>query len=546
VVANGAARRGSVYGIAALLVASTALAMFLNIRLNHGLSDDHFGYLAMAQQIRFGEVPIRDFVDLGTFLHLWMSAAVAQAGDFFLSELLMSWAFIVAGQAVAMYLVWRGTGSLVAAALAGIVTMLMFPRPYSFPKVFVYPVTVWLLWNYVDEPRRAGLWGLGLWAAAALLLRFDHGVAVLVSALGTVLLAHGTQSLGRAGRSVGELTAAFVVGLLPFLVFLSMNVGVLTHIETMLAFFRYGLDEAERIRWQPFLGDPWLTGRRGTAFLYDVIALLTVAATLWAGARLMRDFTSLRRFSTPTLRLCAVVGLWLTSAPMLVRNNFEARIPDASSLLVIMAGLVAVPWRTLGTAPPRRLRVAYGAGGIAIAGFAILAVVRGGGTHFTLDSIQEVFSLELARGNIASLTVSPPIDGYAAADIRGEGGLERYLHECTRPDDRVLVPFFHPQLYVYAERGFAGGQWRYFRFHNSSEEQSATLQKLATEHVPVAILRRSEWESFRAEWELLANHIESRYRRVDTYRPEGDDIEVWVDRSRSPTGTAGGDVPCFR
>ena len=154
--------------------------------------------------------------------------------------------------------------------------------------------------------------------------------------------------------------------------------------------------------------------------------------------------------------------------------------------------------------------------------------------------------LEQARNTIASLTVSPPVDGYAAADIRGKNGLERYLHECTRPDDRILVTFFHPQLYVYAERGFAGGQWRYFSFHNSPKEQSATMQKLARERVPVAIVRRSEWEGFRAEWGPLASYVESRYRQVETYRPEGDDIEVWVDRSRSPTGTVGGDVPCFR
>ena len=411
--------------ITALLVAFSALALYLNLQINSGVSNDHAGYLAMSRQVGLGEIPIRDFIEHGTFLHLWMSAAVAQAGDFFLPEFLMSWAFIVAGQAVAMYLVWRGTGSLVAAALTGVVAMLMFPRPYAFPKLFVYPVTVWLLWNYVDEPRRARLRGLGLWAAAALLLRFDHGVAVLLSAIGTVVLVHGTQSFGRAGRSVGELMAAFIVGLAPFLVFLSLTIGVLTHAATILAFGRYGLDQREPIRWQPFLGGPWLAHERGTAFLYDLIAVLTVTATLWAAARLIRDFMSRRRFSAPTLRLCAVVGLWLTSAPMLVRNDFYARIPDASSLLLIVAGLVAVPWRTQGTVPRKGLRAAYGAVGIAVAGFALLAVLRGDGSRFTVDRAAGLFSMEglrRARGIIVDLTVSPPIDGHARAGIREQGG----------------------------------------------------------------------------------------------------------------------------
>lgn len=109
------------------------------------------------------------------------------------------------------------------------------------------------------------------------------------------------------------------------------------------------------------------------------------------------------------------------------------------------------------------------------------------------------------------------------------------------------MTFFAPELYVYAARGFAGGQWMYLAaFHNSPKQQSETLQKLAREHVPVAILRRSEWESFRAQWGQLVSYVESRYRRVETYRPEGDDVEVWVDRSRIPTGIVGGDVPCFR
>ena len=108
------------------------------------------------------------------------------------------------------------------------------------------------------------------------------------------------------------------------------------------------------------------------------------------------------------------------------------------------------------------------------------------------------------------------------------------------------MSYFNPLLYIYAERGFAGGQWRYFRFHNSPGEQQATMRKLAQEHVPVAIVRRSSWESFHIEWEPLARHIESKYRRLEAYHPEGDDIEVWVDVDRRPSGSIDGTAPCFR
>lgn len=533
-----------------LIVALATLSLYLNIRVNNGISDDHAGYLAMARQIRLGELPIRDFVDLGSFLHLWLSAGASLAGNFFLPELALSWGFIIAGQAIGVYLVWRGTGSVAAAALTGILAVLLFPRPYSFPKVFVYPASVLLLWNYVDAPSRLRLWSLGLCAAVALLLRFDHGVAVVLTAAGTVLLTHAAQSIRGAARATGELVLAFVAGLLPFLLFLATTVGISTHVESMLAFGRYGLGESERVRWQSFLGQPWLAGQRGTALLYDLVLLLTLGAVAWSAARLMADFKRLGRFSAPTLRLCAVTALWLTSAPMLVRNNFEARIPDASTLVMILAGLVAVPWRTQQVLPRRRLRLAYGALGVTIFALALAGTLRGAGSAIsTLTYAAELFAvdgIEKAQDNLAQLRISPPVDGYAEPGFHGRGGLERYLHECTAPADRILVPFFRPQLYVYAERGFAGGQWRYFDFHNSPAEQQLAMETLSRQRVPIAVVRRSDWADLQRQWETLARHIDTRYRRLDSYRPDGEDIEVWVERDRLPARTVSGDLPCFQ
>jgi hypothetical protein len=540
--------RGNSWAVAALIGVFALLALYLHLQWNNEVSNDHAGYLAMARQIGFGEIPIRDFLDHGTFLHLWISTATRALGDYFLPELLMSWAFIVAGQALAMYLVWRGTGSIVAAAITGVVGLLLFPRPYSFPKVFVYPVTVLLLWAYVDDPRWRRLRWIGVWAAVALLLRVDHGVAVLLSAAGTAVLVHAPTAVRHTGRALGELTAAFVVTLLPFLVFLAVTVGISTHVENILAFGRYGLGQREPIRWLSFWTPPVFSEGNGTAFLYDAILLLTGAALVWAVAIAIRDLRRTRRFSSASLRFLTVVGLWLTSAPMLVRDNLGARIPDASSILMVLAGMVAVPWLTLGAAPARPVRRAYGA---AWAGVAVLAVVAAGQAdagRFVIANAGQLFSsdgVDRARGVVRDLLVSPPIQEYADTDIRGTGGLARYLYECTRPSDRVLITYFAPQLFVYAERGFAGGQWMYLAgYHNSPDQQRETLDKLEQEDVPVVILRRSEWESFRANWGQLVDHVERRYRRIENYALG--DIEVWAANDRPVSGLIGGDVPCFR
>jgi len=549
---SGRARQhGAHWGIAGLLAVFTTVAFYINLQVNTGLSDDHAGYLAMARQIALGELPIRDFVDLGAFLHIWLSAAAAQTGPGLLPEMAMSWAFIAAGEAVAVYLVWRSTGSLTAAALAGLTALLLYPRLYSFPKVFVYPVTVWMLWRYVERPARARLWGLALWAAVALLLRFDHGAAVFAAAVGTIALTRGPRAIGGALRDITEFAAAFAVWLTPFWLYLAMSIGVRRHLTDMLAFGQYGLDERERFTWRPLFGEPWLGGEHALAFLFYVIVLLTVAAVTWAGLRLVRDYRTNRQASVRTLQLCAVVGLWLTSAPMLVRNNLAGRIPDAGTLLVILAALLAVPWRSLGVAPSPRRRRLHAGFALAITAFVVVAIARieltGGVPLKRLAALFSPEGLERAEGIIEELRTEPLVDAWADPGVHGTGGLARYLHECTQPEDRILVPFFKPLLYVYAERGFAGGQWRFLpRFHNSTEDQKAALRKLGTERVPVAIVHRSEWESFRAEWPLLVQHVESRYQRIEDYQPEGENVEVWVERNRVPSTMVDGTVPCYR
>ena len=49
-----------------------------------------------------------------------------------------------------------------------------------------------------------------------------------------------------------------------------------------------------------------------------------------------------------------------------------------------------------------------------------------------------------------------PIDTWAD-DETGYRGLTRYAFACTQPDDRLLVTWFEPNIYFYAERDFAGG-----------------------------------------------------------------------------------------
>jgi hypothetical protein len=64
----------AVVGAAVIAGVATALVRFLGLE---GFSNDHFQYLAAAQQMRLGECPTRDFADPGMPL-MYAASAAAQ------------------------------------------------------------------------------------------------------------------------------------------------------------------------------------------------------------------------------------------------------------------------------------------------------------------------------------------------------------------------------------------------------------------------------------------------------------------------------------
>ena len=78
-----------------------------------------------------------------------------------------------------------------------------------------------------------------------------------------------------------------------------------------------------------------------------------------------------------------------------------------------------------------------------------------------------------ARQTITGLNTRPPIEGWLASgdEQRELKELTRYVRECTKPDDRLLVTWFAPEVYFYSERKFAAGlAFFYPRFFSSPAE----------------------------------------------------------------------------
>src|SRR6185436_3559689 len=122
-----------------------------------------------------------------------------------------------------------------------------------------------------------------------------------------------------------------------------------------------------------------------------------------------------------------------------------------------------------------------------------------------------------------------------------------YPRTCTAPQDRLLFTWYSPELYVVADRGFAGDNRRIYR-RLAGWEQARTLARLQQERVPFVIipLPRRQWlqESNPDIW----RYIESRYVPTTTI-PPGDAAGYQILRESAWTGTSvypQTDWPCLK
>ena len=148
-----------VLAAAGCLFLATAFVRYLSLT---GFSNDHYQYLAGAQQMLMGELPTRDFVDPGQPLMYTMSAgAQLLLGRTLLAEAVMtSLAFGLAAACVAIA-GWQVSRSVAVGVIASVVSVAAFPRPYGYPKALLYAAVPLAIWAWVRSPshrppRRAG------------------------------------------------------------------------------------------------------------------------------------------------------------------------------------------------------------------------------------------------------------------------------------------------------------------------------------------------------------------------------------------------------
>ena len=236
-----------------LVFAAVLLLRWYTLRNLSG--DDHWSLWAATSFLK-GDRPFREFVDVGGPLY-WALSALAQVvfGYRPLSEVLLGSLLVASAVAISFHLAWEASGSgRTAAALTAAAALLMtVTKLYSYPKIFVYPLGLWLAWRYIDRPTwlRSVLLATGVVVAFG--YRHDHGAYVGVGAALAVAVAHWKNGVGDVMLSVSRLGLATLALLAPYFALVQANEGVIPYFRERIR-LAAALDETDR-RVIPFMID---------------------------------------------------------------------------------------------------------------------------------------------------------------------------------------------------------------------------------------------------------------------------------------------------
>jgi hypothetical protein len=180
-------------------------------------TNDHFAHLALGRQILLGELPVRDFFDPGTpLLSFAAAASLAVSGQNLLGDAVLTITLVALGAALTFYVAARTSRSMLLALLAAFIAVVLFPRLYNYPKVFLYPLALACVWYYANRRTTAALILLGVVTAIAMLLRLDHGLYIAIAVTVALILANLDQlrtlpaAFARVGGSWRSARAALL------------------------------------------------------------------------------------------------------------------------------------------------------------------------------------------------------------------------------------------------------------------------------------------------------------------------------------------------
>jgi hypothetical protein len=232
----------------------------------------------------------------------------------------------------------------------------------------------------------------------------------------------------------------------------------------------------------------------------------------------------------------------------MLRDPLANRIREVLvPMSVLAAFLAAALWRM----PGRRLvRVA----GRVLAVAAVCGLVAGAASLG--EAAARIGSLQLSdgveglsrRSRSVRYRLSPPQHRTGDRLTPAYTQLVSYIRTCTPPGSRLFVMTFAPEIFIYADREFAGGQVAMTPGYFVTGRHAALMvERLSREDVPLVILDSQTRAEMAAQYPRVMEYVFARYHDVGRF-PMGSDkhLDVLAENRRAVRRNVGdGGFPCF-
>ena len=511
-------------------VAAGVLAFAYRVLILTDLTNDHYMHLAWAQQLLFGQVPGRDFVDPGMPLMYSLSAIVQRFWPGPYSEAILTCALLAVAAAATLLVTAELTGSVIIACMATLVEVALEPRLYSYPKILVPAVALLLVQRYARQPSRTRLVWLAAWTGVAVLLRHDLGIYA-AAGVGGCLVALHVNDWRRMFRALTEYTVALIVLMLPYVVFVQWTEGLFEHLHVAVEFAK---GEAH----QRFLSPPGFVFWSNQAGLAawnntDAAVFLFYAAHLLAVASLV--LLVRRRTSTPAENSVAIAGvvMLLLYLTVVLRHPIDSRIQDVGALLAIMGAWVA--------AQSLRGGVAAAAAVLTVAAFSAVNIWILGGLANRLEDTHIADGPGAMERQLASVrehgTLWPWERFWPAGELPPA---VRYLNACTTRRDAVLLTWAAPEYYFFAQRKFGAGHALFLPpdAFTTPHDRDKMLAQMDRERIPVVLINETRRQEFAHAYPEVDQYISDHYAPAGGFDiRDGSHITVAIGRAFKPHGT---------
>lgn len=298
-----------------------------------------------------------------------------------------------------------------------------------------------------------------------------------------------------------------------------------------------------RLQLLPGLDGQVPAGHAAAVLLFAIPLLVLVVVPL-AGAALPAGVTARQVVCFALFALVVDVGL--------IRTPFHVRVGDAVVLPAVVLGLALAATRRSSQPRARLWRLARQASGAVVLLLVVKSLAVAGQSLERVHWVAgEWTSWDRARGAreevVERLWTSPPIAYWERRNPELTLRLAHYVHDCVPEDDRLLVLWFAPEIYYYADRLMAGRHVFYLReFAALADERRMELEKVARTQ-PLVVLRRdlssrAADDAFPEVRDLLARdyHPAATIADADAY-------VILARRDRAPVRTWGdARWPCYR